>query len=92
VTEQAHWDWKRRSIGEVLWPSFLAGAVATMMFFALVDPEALMLALVTPFEASLTAIYSIGFFFFWAICLLSSVLTTWLIRTERRVTEFPDPP
>lgn len=89
MSEQQHWDWRLRSVANVVWPSFLAAAFATMVFFAMFDPERLQLALVTPIEVALTTIYSIGFFFFWSICLLSSALTTWLIRTERRVADFP---
>ena len=92
VTEQQHWDWRRRSIAEVLWPSFLAAAVATMVFFAMVDPIGLTHSLVFPAELSETAVYSFGFFFFWGVTLLSSALTTWLIRTERRKAEFPADP
>ena len=86
---QQHWSWKARSIGEVLWPSFLAASFATMMFFAMVDPETLVLAMVVQFDLSRIGIYSSGFFFFWFVCMLSSLLTTWLIRTERKRADFP---
>lgn len=89
MNDQRHWDWRLRSIAEVVWPSFLAGAVGTAVFFALVDPDGLALALVEPRAFSTTTVYSLGFFFFWSMCGLSSLLTTWLIRTERRRDEFP---
>jgi len=88
---QQHWSWRARSIAEVLWPSFLAASAATMVFFAMVDPETLLLALVVPVDLSHTGIYSAGFFFFWLVCTLSSLLTTWLIRTERKRADFPTP-
>jgi hypothetical protein len=84
-----HWDWKARSISDVLWPSFLAASFATMVFFAMIDPESLLLAMVVPVDLSRIGVYSIGFFFFWLICSLSSLLTTWLIRTERKRADFP---
>ncbi|MDJ0654201.1 MAG: hypothetical protein QNJ40_08615 [Xanthomonadales bacterium] len=87
--EQEHWGWRRRSIAEVLWPSFLAAAVGTMVFFALIDPDLLLMAAERQADWSQTAIYSVGFFSFWALTALSSGLTTWLIRTERRKAEFP---
>ena len=87
--QQAHWGWRGRSIAEVLWPSFLVAAMATMIFFALFDPEGLLLALEYPLETSRTTVYSLGFFLFWALTALSSALTTWLIRTERRRNQFP---
>jgi len=66
----------------VVWASFLAASVATMVFFAFVDPTPIV-ALLTPTPAmpSRTALYSLGFFFFWAICTLAAALTAWLLRT-----------
>ena len=87
-----HWNWRQRSIAEIVWPSFLAACVATLVCFANVDPARLLDALVFPLQLSNTAVYSIGFFFFWAVCALASGLTTWLIRTERRRAQFPDLP
>ena len=87
--EQEHWGWRRRSIAEVLWPSFLAAAVGTMVFFAWIDPDLLVMAAERQTDWSHTAIYSVGFFFFWALTALASGLTTWLIRTERRKADFP---
>ena len=64
-----------------LWCSFLAASVATLLFFAFVDPAPVAGAL-TPTDAlpSRTALYSLGFFFFWAICALAAGLTAWLLR------------
>ena len=86
---QQHWSWKARNVGAVLWPSFLAAGFATMVFFAMIDPETLVLAMVVPLHLGRFGVYSFGFFFFWFICTLSSLLTTWLIRTERKRADFP---
>lgn len=62
-------------IGVVLWPSFFAAGVATVVFFAIVDP--LQLAAITWPRLSIGRElgYSIGFFAFWA-CTFASSLST----------------
>lgn len=64
-----------------LWCSFLAASLATMLFFAFVDP-APVVAVLRPTELlpDRTALYSLGFLFFWAMCALASGLTAWLLR------------
>ena len=61
----------------ILWPSFLVAAVAEMAFFALFDPGELTL-FGQPLELSSTAVYSIGFFLFWAFAAVSSALSLYL--------------
>jgi hypothetical protein len=72
-----------RDVAMVLWPSFLAAAVETMVFFAVFDPvylgEGTALA---ELIANHNAGYALGFFFFWAFSTLSSALTVYLVRTE----------
>lgn len=60
----------------VLWPSFLAAALAEACFFALFDPE----ELGRLDDLGPMAIYGIGFFLFWALCALASMLTCYLAR------------
>lgn len=67
----------------VLWPSFLVAAVAEMAFFALFDPGELSL-FGQPLELSSTAVYSIGFFLFWAFAAASSALSLYLGRDSSR--------
>ena len=57
--------WRR--IGIVAWVSFVMAAVATMIFFAMFDPEALGHVTTFPIELSRTQGYSMGFFLFWAL-------------------------
>lgn len=64
----------------ILWPSFLFGAVGTVLFFALLDPVDL--RFVGPLELSRKAGYTIGFFFFWALAAGSSALTCLLQRRD----------
>jgi len=78
------WTRRAQNIAAILWPSFLAACIATAVFFGHVDPLDLH-AISTPMTefSSLTG-YAIGFFFFWSICSLSSLLSVFLIRTSRR--------
>ena len=71
-----------RIIVTVLWCSFLAASVATMISFALVDPAPIAAAL--PWagaDASRTTVYSLGFFYFWAICAAAGALTAFMLST-----------
>jgi hypothetical protein len=63
----------KRLAMSVLWPSFLAAALAEGCFFSWVEPEMLSGALAP------MAVYSLGFFFFWTFCTLASLLTAYLI-------------
>ena len=66
----------------ILWPSFLVAAAAEMIFFALVDPGELVF-FGQPLELSRTAIYSMGFFAFWAFAAVSSALSVYLGELNR---------
>lgn len=80
----AAWSQLAQDIAATLWPSFLAASVATMFFFAFVDPDLFGASPARPqWLSSRTAGYAVGFFFFWAICILSSSLTLYLVRTSR---------
>ena len=64
----------------ILWPSFMVGAIGTVLFFSLLDPVDL--RFVGPLELSRKAGYTIGFFFFWALAAGSSALTCFLQRRD----------
>jgi hypothetical protein len=68
--------WLHR-LGSVLWPSFLTAGVATVAFFANVDPEGLRLA------------YTVGFFMFWAVTATSSFITLVLTEPPRQKVHSP---
>jgi hypothetical protein len=77
----AAWGWE---IGRILWPSFLAACVASLFFFAAVDPLLLRDAGPRLFaNLDRQAGYALGFFFFWVISALSSTLSVYLIRSAR---------
>ena len=64
-----------RRIGAVVWPSFFAAGVATIVFFAVVDPIALATITWPDIQITRLAGYSIGFFMFW-LCTISACLFT----------------
>jgi membrane associated rhomboid family serine protease len=68
----------------ILWPSFIVAAIAEGVFFTLFDPMELHFFGV-PIEASRTAVYSLGFFAFWAFAAASSALTCFFQRTSNEV-------
>jgi hypothetical protein len=59
----------------VLWPAFLVAGIAEACFFALVDPAELPRA---ELLGSSRTVYALGFFFFWGITTLASLLTCYL--------------
>ena len=64
----------------ILWPGFLMACVAELAFFSVVDPQDLHF-LGQPLDMSRTAIYSFGFFCFWAVTSGTSALTCLLQRS-----------
>lgn len=71
-------------LGAILWPSFFAAGVMTMVFFAFVDP--LMLRDMTFPAWSMTRElgYTLGFFVFWLATASSSLFTWLLLRPSSR--------
>jgi hypothetical protein len=80
------WSQFAQDTAITLWPSFLAASVATMFFFAFFDPAVFGEGAAPPdwLADHRMAGYAVGFFFFWAICTLSSALTLYLARTARQ--------
>jgi hypothetical protein len=64
------------------WCSFLVAAIATMVFFAYVDPLELGDIMQPPLAVERMTGYAIGFFFFWILSAGSAVLTVYLIRSR----------
>lgn len=69
----ARWMPVPARFGAVLWLSFLLAALATGIFFSIVDPEELRFCVSLP-EVSRSAAYTIGFFLFWLLTAASGVL------------------
>ncbi len=74
----------------ILWPAFIVGGVAEAVFFTLFDPTDLTL-FGHELTASRTAIYSVGFFAFWAVAACSSALTCFFQRTAAEINRCPIP-
>lgn len=82
-------DYSRRTrrrihvYGAIFWPAFLSASVASVVFFAFIDPATLHEQSLPGMALSREAGYGIGFLVFWAICALSSALTLLLSRLPR---------
>ena len=75
----------RQDAGVLLWSSFLAACVATMVFFAYFDPQLMSEDHAPPkWLADRMTAYAVGFFFFWCVCAVASFLTAWLIDSRER--------
>jgi hypothetical protein len=68
----------------VLWPSFIVGGMAETIFFTLFDPMDLHLFGEPPGLGRM-AIYTLGFFAFWAFAAASSALTCYLQQSASDV-------
>ncbi|MBA4254987.1 MAG: hypothetical protein C0445_03835 [Polaromonas sp.] len=74
----------------IAWPAFVVAAVLEMVVFAFVDPSELHwlgASLSWPREA----VYTLAFFVFWMLTMLSSALTTLLSVSPFEVNRCPFP-
>ena len=71
-------------IGAIVWPSFFAAGVATMVFFAFVDPLDLRDITFPRIGITRGFGYSIAFFMFWLATAASSLFTWILLRPASR--------
>jgi hypothetical protein len=76
---------RTRTTLTVAWCAFLSASVSTMVFFAFVDPSPVVAVLKpTGTLPDRTALYSLGFLFFFGVCALAASLTAWLINSHPR--------
>lgn len=61
----------------VAWPAFLTACGLELMVFALIDPQDLHWS-GQPLGWSRQGVYTLAFFAFWGICMISSTLTAML--------------
>lgn len=59
----------------IAWPAFLVAAALEMVVFAVVDPGDLHWLGGALLEGSRQAVYTVAFFVFWALAMVSSALT-----------------
>lgn len=74
----------------IIWPAFLMAGVLEILVFALVDPQDVQW-FGSPLEWSRQAIYTVAFFVFWIIAIVSSSLTTLLAMSPFEVNRCPMP-
>ncbi len=74
----------KRTLINVLWPSFIVGGIGEGLFFTVFDPQELYL-FGEPSDLSRMAVYTIGFFMCWAFAAASSALTCFLQRTAEDI-------
>ncbi len=74
----------------ILWPAFLVAGMADGLVFSLFDPRDMQI-FGEPVTLGPRAIYSIGFFLFWAFAAASSALTCVLQRTASEINRCPLP-
>ena len=74
----------------IIWPAFLLAGVLEMVVFAMVDPNDLSW-FGQPVEWSREAIYTVSYFVFWGITMVSSALTTLLSMSPFEVNRCPVP-
>jgi hypothetical protein len=69
-------------VGLVSWSSFLAACMASILFFAAVDPQLLRDAGPRIFDnLSREAGYALGFFFFWVLGAAAAALSVYMVRS-----------
>ncbi len=66
--------------GVVLWPSFVAAGLASIVFFAFVDPLRLAAISFPGHTISRELGYTVGFFMFWMVTATASTMTWYLLR------------
>ncbi len=64
----------------VIWPAFLMAGLMEVLVFAMVDPQDLHW-FGQPVALSAQAVYTLAFFAFWAITMLASAMTVFLISS-----------
>ena len=62
----------------VLWPSFVMAGVLETLVFVVVDPGSLAWFGDVPIDLPARAVYTLGFFVFWAVIAAAGALTTLL--------------
>ena len=80
-----------RRIGVVLWISFVAACVATMVFFAMFDPETLGQVTTWPITLSRLQGYSIGFMLFWILTAATAAVTAFMLALPVEKLGRPSP-
>ena len=70
----------------IVWPAFLVAGLLEMLVFALVDPQDLHWGGL-PMPLSRQGIYTLAFFLFWALTMLSGAVTVLLAQSPDEVNQ-----
>jgi hypothetical protein len=73
---------RARGIAAIVWSGFLAAAIATMLCFAFLDPQAMRGGDAPGWWSSRSHVYAVGFFFFWLIGLIAATICWLLARRD----------
>lgn len=73
---------RSRSVAVAVWSGFLAAAVATMVCFAFIDPQAFEAGALPAWWGGRMQVYAIGFLFFFGIATAAAAIAVYLMRTE----------
>jgi hypothetical protein len=74
----------------IAWPAFLVAGLMELVVFGLVDPQDLQW-FGHPLALSRQGVYTLAFFVFWALTMVSSGLTTLLAMSPFEVNRCPVP-
>lgn len=74
----------------IAWPAFLVACILEALVFAMVDPQDLQW-FGQPVGLSRQGVYTLAFFVFWGMAVLSSALTTLLSMSPFEVNRCPLP-
>ena len=75
----------------IAWPAFLVAGLMELVVFGLVDPQELQW-FGQPLALSRQGVYTLAFFVFWALTMVSSGLTTLLAMSPFEVNRCPVQP
>ncbi len=73
-----------RRVINIVWPAFIIGGIANVVFFTMFDPLDLNLY-GRQLAGSRLAVYTVGFFCFWAMAAASSALTCFFQRSVGQI-------
>jgi hypothetical protein len=78
---------RARTVGVVVWCSFLAAAAGTTILFAFLDPMAFREGVVPHWWSDRHSVYALGFFFIWVIAACSATLAIYRAHTDKRPSD-----
>lgn len=75
----------------VLWPAFMVAAAAELVFFGLVDPLDLRIFDGLLGDSDRTSVYSLSFLFFWAVGVITAMLSELLHKRASEINHVLPP-